>query len=81
MDYHLSLYIPNVHRENEKYVHPLDRKIMESRLKINKNKKYQISGYHEFKILDNILKNNNDVEYSLLQNDTLFKNVVTHIFC
>lgn len=101
MDYHLSLYVPNVYRENETYVHFSDKKIMGlhlkrakdkmntninnivaniSKLKTNNNKKYQISGYHEFKILDNILKNNNNIKYSLLQDDKLFKNAVTHIF-
>lgn len=101
MDYHLSLYVPNVYRENETYVHISDKIIMEtnlikaknkmntninniirniSKLKKNNSKKYQISGHHEFKILDNILKNNNDIKYLLLQDDKLFKNVVTHIF-
>ena len=101
MDYHLSLYVPNVYRENKTYVHFSDKIIMGlhlkratkkmntninniikniSKLKINNNKKYQISGYHEFKILDNILKNNNGVQYLLLQDDKLLKNKVTHIY-
>ena len=87
MDYHLSLYVPNVYRENETYVHISDKIIMEtnlikaknkmntninniiriiSKLKKNNSKKYQISGHHEFKILDNILKNYNNIIQWLL---------------
>ena len=49
------------------------------KLKPNTCKKYQISGYHEYKLLTYELLLINNITYELIEDDILLKNVVSEI--
>ena len=49
------------------------------KLKPNTYKKYQISGYHEYKLLTYELLLINNITYKLIEDDILLKNVVSEI--
>ena len=48
-------------------------------LKTNTCKKYQLSGYHEYKLLIHELLSVNNITYELIEDDVLLKNVVSEI--
>ena len=49
------------------------------KLKPNTCKKYQLSGYHEYKLLEYELKQINNIKYELIEDKILQRNIVNKI--
>ena len=87
MPYHRRIYDADrslIKRRTEKMVCKTNKHIKEilnniKNLKNNTCKKYQISGYHEYKLLSHELSQIDGVKYSMIEDKTLTKNVVSMI--
>lgn len=78
-----DLHIMNhkMERSNEKMKNNIKNIIRNiSMLKKNERKKYQISGYHEYKIINEILNKDGSIEYTLHSDEKLTRNIVETIF-
>lgn len=94
-NYHISLLVPHlktiyesdrklIKYRTEKMVNKTTKHINEiihniKNLKNNTIKKYQISGYHEYKLLTHELLQFDNIKYELLEDAILEKNVVSEI--
>jgi hypothetical protein len=96
-NYHQSLLVPYhqkiyesdkivIKKHTNKMINKTDKHVKETiynirQLKAGACKKYQISGYHEYKLLAHMLAQCqcSDVEYQLIQDDILKKHVVSCI--
>ena len=93
--YHQSLLIPYFTKQyerdrttiNKHTIKMVDntnnniKKIIDNinKLKNGSCKKYQISGYHEYKLLEYELKQINNIKYELVEDEILQRNVVNKI--
>lgn len=73
-----------IRRRAEKMVSKTNKHINEilnnvKNLKNNTSKKYQLSGYHEYKLLAHELSQTDNVKYKLIEDDKLTRNVVSMI--
>ena len=66
--------VNNMMKKTDKNIHLILNNI--EKMKIGANKKYQISGYHEWKILNKKLSYIPNIKYELITDDNLTKNVV-----